>query len=329
MLGVRVPIVLAPMVGVSGWELASQVARSGGLGLIGVGHEGGTGPDKLRADYKKALDSGAKASSLGFGFTVEFMDKDDQSFKQVLELNPKPGVVWLSFGHEQNMRARVEQVVNSGIKVMTMAHSVGEAVSQHRLGSNAVVLQSGDAGGHGTQIHSDSYTSTVPEFRTHVGKDFPVLAAGGVVAGDGLAAALTVGADGVVIGTRFSVCKESMVPPDYKRELIGCDTHSASLRSESWDLFAATKYPPRIHARAVSNVVSKRFHSPVGSENKTITQQDKDWFSNGGMETRPVWAGAGVARVTKEDSAKEAIDSMLEEARSALNQADMALKRII
>mmetsp|Transcript_25534 Transcript_25534/g.100840 ORF Transcript_25534/g.100840 Transcript_25534/m.100840 type:complete len:330 (-) Transcript_25534:1957-2946(-) len=329
MMGVRVPIVLAPMVRVSGWELASQVALGGGLGLIGVGHEGGTGPDKLRAAYEMALDSGAKASSLGFGFTVDFMRKDDRSFKQALELNPKPGVVWLSFGREENMRARIEQVRNAGIKVMTMAHSVGEAVSQHAMGSSAIVLQSGDAGGHGTQIQSDSFTCTVPEFRRHVGKKFPVLAAGGIVAGDGLAAALTVGADGVVVGTRFSVCKEATVPREYKKQIIGCDTHSASLRSGSWDLFADPKYPPHVHARAVSNVVSERFHSPIGSESKPVTQRDEDWFRNGGMETRAVWAGAGVARITKEDSAREAIDSMIEEARSALNQADGALRRII
>uniref|UniRef100_A0A7S0FZG4 Nitronate monooxygenase domain-containing protein n=1 Tax=Rhodosorus marinus TaxID=101924 RepID=A0A7S0FZG4_9RHOD len=329
MLGLRVPIVLAPMVRVSGWELASQVALAGGLGLIGVGHEGGTGPDELKAEYERALRSGAKASSLGFGFSVDLMAKADRSFKQALELNPKPAVVWLSFGRGEKMRDRIEQVRDYGVKVMTMAHSVGEAVSQHRMGSNAVVLQSGDAGGHGTQIHSDSYASTIPEFRTHVGKNFPVLAAGGIVAGDGLAAALTVGADGVVVGTRFSVCKESTVPPEYKRELIGCDTHSASLRSGSWDLFAEKKYPPHLHARAVRNAVSKRFHSPVGGENKEVTQQDKNWFNNSGMETRPVWAGAGVARITKEDSAKEVIDSMLEEARSAVNHADGALRRIV
>jgi nitronate monooxygenase len=197
MFGIDHPVVLAPMAGVAGGELARAVSESGGLGLIAAGYGG---LDEL--DRQLALTHGA---SVGIGF-ITWTLADDTEFL-TSALHRKPAAVWLSFGDPQPF---VSTIKNAGIRAICQVQTVAQAREALEAGADVLVAQGTEAGGHGG--NSRATFTLVPEVvDLAAGTGVPVLAAGGVADGRGLAAALVLGADGVVIGSRFLASIEALV----------------------------------------------------------------------------------------------------------------------
>jgi nitronate monooxygenase len=250
LLQIRLPIIQAPMAGSDSIELAIAVAEAGGLGSLACAL---LSPEQVRANYEKFVQASDAPLNLNFfchqppspdpereahwrQVLKPFYDelglnqqdiKDgpsrkpfDEAFCQLLE-NLRPKVVSFHFGlPERSLLARVKKL---GTKVLASATSVEEAVSLEAHGCDVIIAQGFEAGGHrGTFLNRNPATQVgtfalVPQI-ADVAK-VPVVAAGGIADGRGIAAATTLGADGVQLGTAYLFCPEAKISPIYRKAL--------------------------------------------------------------------------------------------------------------
>jgi len=326
MLGVTHPVILAPMLKSSGGELAGQVARAGGVGLIGVGTQTALGPEWVKEQYEIAksilLGSGDKKikGALGFGFFDCFMkDKNkDKSFIKALDL--KPDLIWMSFF--DSLAPYSSDVHSTGAKLIVMVHSVTEAQNAVREGADIIVLQGSDAGGHGYQYKSASVISLIPEAYDNLDRKIPLVAAGGISDGRGLASALVLGASGVVVGTRFFASKEALTSQKIKKNLV--DAHDggyASIISAAFDSFSSYPWSTRVTARGLRDhaVIKKYHHLCLSGEFRYKPTKEEQAEYDKLQESQPItWAGTGVGLINSIDSAGDIVNKMIKEAESCL-----------
>jgi nitronate monooxygenase len=238
--GIEHPILLAPMAGISGGRLAAAVTTAGGLGLIG----GGYGD----ADWLQTQFGQADGARVGYGFITWSLARNPGLLDMVLER--RPATVMLSFGE---LRPFADRVHAAGVPLIAQAQTVDHARRALDAGAEIVVAQGGEAGGHGMSARS-TFT-LVPEVADIVAERSPdtlVLAAGGVADGRGLAAALSLGADGVLVGTRFWATPEALVSPRAHQRAVqagGDDT----FRTQVYDAVRQLDWPTEYNERAIGN----------------------------------------------------------------------------
>jgi nitronate monooxygenase len=210
----------------------------------------------------------------------------------------------------------------AGAKVICQVHSVSQAQRAAEAGADIIAVQGCDAGGHGQQHLSASITTLVPQTRDIVNPDIPLLAAGGIVDGRGLAAALVLGAGGAVIGSRFAVAHESKASDAFKARIIETRTPDVgTVVSSSFDLLSDIDWPTEYRqgrALADSQAVT-RFHRPIGAEQVHPSQQDKDWYKSSGYETRAVWVNNAAGLIDKEMTAEAITLDIATQARKLLD----------
>jgi nitronate monooxygenase len=238
--GIEHPILLAPMAGISGGRLAAAVTMAGGLGLIG----GGYGD----ADWLQTQFGQADGARVGYGFITWSLARNPGLLDMVLE--QQPATIMLSFGE---LRPFADRVHAAGVPLIAQAQTVDHARRALDAGAEIVVAQGGEAGGHGMSARS-TFT-LVPEVADIVAERSPdtlVLAAGGVADGRGLAAALSLGADGVLVGTRFWATPEALVSPRAHQRAVqagGDDT----FRTQVYDAVRQLDWPTEYNERAIGN----------------------------------------------------------------------------
>jgi enoyl-[acyl-carrier protein] reductase II len=206
LFNINYPIIQAGMVWVSGWKLASAVANEGGLGLIG---SGSMKPDLLREHIQKCK----AATNKPFGVNIPLYRGDaEELVKVIIEEGVK--IVFSSAGHPRKF---IKIMKENDIKVAHVIPSVKHALKAEEVGCDAVVGEGVEAGGHNG---SDQITTIalIPQLVDAL--EIPVIAAGGIADGRGILAALSLGADGVQIGTRFAATVESSAHENYKRKII-------------------------------------------------------------------------------------------------------------
>jgi nitronate monooxygenase len=206
MFGVRYPIASAPMGGSAGGALAAAVSNAGGLGLIG----GGNGhPKWLEPELSIVADRTDRPWGVGLlSWAVE-----PATVERVLE--HEPAAVMLSFGTSAELTGPVHQ---AGTRLILQVTSMDEAREAVDLGADVIVAQGTEAGGHGARA-GRSTLPFVPAVADLVAPT-PVLAAGGIGDGRGLAAALVLGASGALIGTRFQATQEALADPGLKKAIV-------------------------------------------------------------------------------------------------------------
>lgn len=213
-LQIEFPIIQAGMVWVSGWRLASAVSNNGGLGLIGTGS---MKPELLREHIKKCF----SATKKPFGVNLPLLRGDAQDLVNViLEENVK--IVFTSAGHPGKF---IEQFKKHDITVIHVVPSLKFALKAESVGCDAVVGEGVEAGGHNGLDEITTF-ALIPQLVDAL--TIPVIAAGGISNGRGILAALSLGAEGVQIGTRFAITKESSAHENYKNSIISAgdkDTH--------------------------------------------------------------------------------------------------------
>ncbi len=204
LLGIRYPVIQGGMAWVAEHRLASAVSEAGGLGIIGAG---GAPAAVVREEIRKARE----LTDRPFGVNLMLMNPEAD---EIAEIIAREGVrvVTTGAGNPAKYMVRWKE---AGIRVIPVVASTAMAKLMERAGADAVVAEGMESGGH---IGSLTTMALVPQVADAV--SIPVIAAGGIGDGRGLAAALMLGAAGVQMGTRFVVARESIVHPNYKEKLI-------------------------------------------------------------------------------------------------------------
>ncbi|MDA8535532.1 nitronate monooxygenase [Flavobacteriales bacterium] len=202
LFGIKYPIIQGGMIWCSGWELASAVSNAGGLGLIG---SGSMYPEVLRKHIQKCK----KATDKPFGVNIPLIYPNiDEHIQIIIEEGVK--IVFSSAGNPNKYTSYLQE---NGIIVVHVIANTKFALKSVEAGVDAIVAEGFEAGGHNGK---DEITTMclIPKISDDI--NIPVIAAGGIGDGRAMLAAMCLGADGVQIGSRFAVCKESSAHENFK-----------------------------------------------------------------------------------------------------------------
>jgi nitronate monooxygenase len=250
------PIVSAPMDVVSTAELATAVSRAGGLGLIG----GGYGDEEWLSRELTAT----AGTRVGCGFITWNIDASLID----LALAHQPAVLFLSFG---DAGPYVERIHRAGVPLICQVHDLAGVEEALQIGADGVCVQGGEAGGHGKGTRS-TFT-LVPEAADLIAAQRPevlLLAAGGVADGRSVAAALALGADAVMAGTRFWATRQAAVSRAAHERALAING-DATRRTGVYDIVRGKNWPPVYTGRVLANDFVARWH---GHESELVEHLD-------------------------------------------------------
>jgi enoyl-[acyl-carrier protein] reductase II len=203
---IKYPVIQAGMVWVSGWKLASAVANNGGLGLIG---SGSMKPELLREHIRDCRN----ATSRAFGVNVPLLREDASQLIRVC-IDEEVKIIFTSAG---NPKKFIDELKKNNITAVHVVSSLRQGLKAQEVGYDAVVGEGVEAGGHNGMDQTTTFCLT-PLLSSEL--RIPVIAAGGITDGRGILAALSLGAEGVQIGTKFAASIESSAHPNYKKKII-------------------------------------------------------------------------------------------------------------
>lgn len=203
LFGIKHPIIQGGMVWCSGWRLASAVSEAGGLGLLGAGS---MHPDTLREHIRKCK----AATSKPFGVNIPLMYPEIELLMNIL-VEEEVKIVFTSAG---NPKTWTKFLKNNGITVAHVVSSSKFAAKCEEAGVDAIVAEGFEAGGHNGREETTTLC-LIPAVRKAT--SLPLIAAGGIATGEGILAAMALGAEGVQIGSRFALTKESSAHDNFKR----------------------------------------------------------------------------------------------------------------
>ncbi|MGE3774620.1 MAG: NAD(P)H-dependent flavin oxidoreductase, partial [Gammaproteobacteria bacterium] len=280
MFGLQHPVVLAPMGSVAGGSLAAAVSNAGGLGLVGGGYGD---PAFLRAELARVRE--ATQRPWGVGFITWSMRPETLT----LALDARPQAVMLSFG---DPRPHAEAIKAAGCRLICQVQDVRDAVAAREAGADLIVAQGTEAGGHGAM------RATLPLVPAVVDAvaPLPVVAAGGIADGRGLAAALMLGAQGALIGTRFYAASESLASAEAKARIVAAEARQTE-RTRVFDVVRGYDWPSPYTGRALRNAFTARWQGREDALAAALaSEQPRYWRAaqDGDHDTAVVWAGEAV-----------------------------------
>lgn len=243
------PIVCAPMALITGGTLAGAVSAAGGLGILGGGYAGGLGaePD-LMAQYDLAGNN-----RIGAGVITWAAMRNPQVVDGLLER--QPACLFLSFGDPAELAAKARAAdIPVFCQVQTMAH-VDEALA---AGAEVIVAQGGEAGGHGGARATMAFVPEVADYLAVRSPGTLLLAAGGIGDGRGLAASLMLGADGVLVGSRFWASREALTPDAMVARAIKA-TGDDTMRTTALDALRGVDWPDEFSFRVLRNQLTDQW----------------------------------------------------------------------
>jgi len=270
--GLTTPIALAPMALSSGGALSAACAQAGALGLLG----GGYGElDWALAQYQLALDllhnEPRALARLGCGFITWRLDQDASAFDAMLDQAQRPAAMMLSFGDPRPYRARLQA---AQVPLICQVQSLSQIPWAIEAGAAVLVVQGVEAGGHGMNVQQGRGSfAFVPEAADWLAAHAPntwLLAAGGVADGRGLVAALALGADGVLMGSRLWASRESLAAEGAKQQAVQTPGEGTA-RSAVFDILRQKNWPAPYDFRAIRNRLHRQWEDRIG---ELIAQPD-------------------------------------------------------
>lgn len=304
LLGIEHPVLLAPMAGVAGGELTSAVSQAGGFGILG----GGYGDPNFLENQISLIDTNCP---VGIGFiTWKLMDQPEL-LDIALAANPK--AILLSFGDPTPF---VEKIKTSGTLLIAQCQSLQDATKAADLGADIIVAQGTEAGGHGSNRATMSLLPAVADALP----DTCLVGAGGIADGRGLAASLMLGADGVMLGSRFYVSKESLATAMAKTRAIDAGGDDTT-RSSVFDVLREYNWPKPYNLRALKNTLSNQYENnmpllvekkshEIARFNAAVANQDYD--------AAPVIVGEAVDLINELSSAEKIISDIVRDAKRTI-----------
>ena len=262
-LGIDHPIIQAPMAFAAGGKLAATVSQAGGLGLIGGGYGD---PSWIDAQFAEAGNQ-----AVGCGFITWSLAKQPELLTQTLERNPK--AIFLSFADPALF---AEEIKAAGTTFICQVQRLEYAERAVECGADIIVAQGTEAGGHGAQRATMSLVPEVADMLARKSPDTLLCAAGGIGDGRGLAASLMLGADGVLVGSRFWASHEALVGPNMHRASINA-TGDQTLRSSVMDIARRLDWPDEYSCRVLQNPFTDRWHNDIESLIANSDEEAEKW----------------------------------------------------
>lgn len=307
-LGIRHPVLLAPMGNIAGGALAGAVSAAGGFGLIGGRF--GDQPEWVEREF-----AAAGNQRVGCGFITWGLANRPESLDRALA--HAPAAIMFFFGDAAPFIPRVK---DAGIPVICQVQTVAMAHEVLALGADIVVAQGAEAGGHGSIRRGTlPLVPAVVDAAKELERDAVVVAAGGIADGRGLAAALMLGADGVLMGTRFQAAEEALATPAKKAHLVG-GKGDDTLRTPVFDIAREHPWPAEFSGRALANRFTEKWHG-----RETALQEDAEEKARYReaeqarmADLAPVWAGEGIDLIHAIEPASAIVTRIVAEAEAAL-----------
>ncbi|RWZ60663.1 nitronate monooxygenase [Halobacillus fulvus] len=342
MLEIDVPIIQAGMAGgVTTPELVAAVSNAGGLGSLGAGYMTG-------ADTEQAIQTIRTLTDRPFAVNVfvpenpeidanvlqqsfdrleyyrnelnlkeEIPTSVDSPFEDQIEVILNENVPVCSFTFGLPSKDVVDRLKGNGVILIGTATTVQEAILNEAAGLDLIVAQGCEAGGHrGTfdvpfQQAMIGTMALIPQIVDHV--SIPVVAAGGIMDGRGLAAAQMLGADGVQMGTAFVTAAESGAKKLHKQAILESDEASTVMTC------AFSGKPARGIANAFTHEMEKVMPAPYPLQNKMTKQIRKEAANQNRPEWMSLWSGQGL-RLSREESAREIMERVVHQYEALLKR---------
>lgn len=306
-LGIKHPIMLAPMGTAAGGALASAVTNAGGLGLVGGGYGDAAW---IEQQFREAGNA-----RVGGGFITWSLAQAPQLLDVMLAYTPV--AMFLSFGDPRPFAPAIKA---SGALLICQVQSRRDCLEALEAGADIVVAQGTEAGGHGARRAT---LTLVPEIADLLAQEAPetlLCAAGGIADGRGLAAALALGADGVVVGTRFWAAAEALVHPNVQAAGVQA-TGDDTLRTSSTDIVRERYWPDPFNIRVVRNAFTDRWHGKedeLRANRPPETERVFAAISAGDPSFAPVIAGEALGLIDVVEPAATIVSRMVYEAADVL-----------
>ncbi len=307
--GLSYPIMLAPMGGVSGGALAAAVSNAGGLGMVG----GGYGDLQW---MKRELELAVAGTQRPWGVGLITWKATREAVDLALSYEPK--AFFFSFG---DVSPYVDAVKARGCALICQVQDLGGAREAKAIGADFIVAQGAEAGGHGAVRSTLPFVPAVVDAVDPV----PVLAAGGVGDGRGLAAALALGACGAVIGTRYCATHEALMHPLAAQRLVEADGDHTQ-RTRVFDIARGYDWPPAYTGRALRNRFVERWHGreQALAADTAAFEQYRQAQQRADFEQALVWGGEVVDLITGIEPAAALTERIGRDAAERLRQLGAA-----
>jgi nitronate monooxygenase len=303
------PIVSAPMAFAAHGRLAAAVSHAGGLGLIGGGYG--------NADWLDGAFAEAGNARVGCGFITWKMAENLDVLDQVLARNP--AALCLSFGDPAPFAPRIAE---AGVPLMAQVQTLRDAQHAADCGARVIVAQGSEAGGHGERRGTITLVTEVADWLAGNAPEVLLLAAGGIADGRGLAAALMLGADGVLIGSRLWASAEAQVSEAMTDAAIAA-TGDQTLRSTVMDAARGLRWPDRYTARVLRNPITDRWHEDPDALRADPAAQ-ADWatgWTEGDPSRANTFVGEATGLIHDRPPVVEIIAAMVRQAEALLRRA--------
>ncbi|NEK85935.1 nitronate monooxygenase [Blastococcus saxobsidens] len=298
------PVVGAPMAGVSGGALAAAVSGAGGLGMIGVA-------GNHSAEF--VAEQCAIPEGLPFGVGLMAWVLDDRPDLLEATIAARPALVSVSFG---DPGPYVGPLRDAGIAVATQVNTADDVHRAVAAGVDVIVAQGSEAGGH------TGHRATLPLLQEVLTlTDLPVVAAGGIATGRGMAAALAAGAAGVWIGTPLLACPEGLNSPAARARVQAAHGEETVL-TRAFDVAQRLAWPSRWPGRALVNEFSREWHGREDelAHDDAASRRVVEARKSDDLEQAPLYAGESVGLVTTERSATDVVGDLTAAAEQALRR---------
>jgi nitronate monooxygenase len=311
-LGIEHPIISAPMGFFAGGRLAAAVSGAGGLGLIG----GGYGD----AEWLERELAAAGNARVGCGFITWSLAQKPHLLELVLA--HAPAGVMLSFGELASFAQRIKA---AGAMLICQVQTLALAREAVAAGADVIVAQGAEAGGHAIERATFTLVPEIADYLAGAAPETVLAAAGGIADGRGLAAALMLGADGVLVGSRFWASTEALVPPSFQAAALAADGDS-TIRTTVIDTARRFDWPKPFTGRAIKTRFVMDWHGREAAlaEPATLEREEaRYWkaFQAGDVENTGVWVGEAVGLIRDVTSAGAILRRMVHETEQLLGRA--------
>ncbi|MCO6543841.1 MAG: nitronate monooxygenase [Lactobacillus sp.] len=305
LLGTKYPIIQGAMAQLATAQLAAAVSNAGGLGIIAAG---GKTPDEVREQIHEAR----QLTDNNFGVNLMLMDPNSPKIAQVIVEEQVP-IITTGAGTPKKLMPVMKA---NGIKVIPVIPNVELAVKMEQLGVDAVVAEGMEAGGHIGQLTSQVLWPQVSD-----AVSIPVIAAGGIADGRGIVDAFVDGAEGVQLGTLFSIAKESPVGPKWRQAIIEATDTSTIITG--WSLGAPV--------RSLKNKMTLKFSE---LERNAQNREELETIAVGGLkkavfdddvETGSLMAGQISGMIKEAKTCREIIEDLFNDASAVANKVQSPL----